>query len=377
MNVLITGSDGFIGKNLCSYLEQKEEYDIKTFLRTDSKDSLNKKVTNCDMIIHLAGENRPKAIDQFKKVNVLLTKDICKAIEKSNKKIPIFFSSSIHAEKYSLFPEDSNNYYYGKSKREAEIILEEFSAEYDNPAIIYRAPGIFGKWSKPNYNSVVSTFCHNIANDLPVSIENPDTELSLIHVDDFVNQILFDIENIKKGLSYKKINNVFVITLGQLNKLLLTFKESRSSLLLKDIGSGIERLLYTTYISYLKPSNFSYEVPKYEDERGVFVEMLKTKNSGQFSYFTSKPGVTRGEHYHHIKSEKFMILTGKAKFSFRNVITDEKYETTLEGNDAKIIETAPGWTHKITNVGKGDLIAIVWANENFNRDKPDTIFEKV
>jgi len=282
----------------------------------------------------------------------------------------LYFSGDIGAGKTSLsrmLAEELNG----------RLILEEFSDSHDNPTIIYRAPGIFGKWSKPNYNSVVSTFCYNIANDLPIYIENPETELSLVHIDDFVNQILSDLKNIKNGLSYETINNVYSITLGQLNKILSKFKESRSSLIMKDIGSGIEKLLYTTYVSYLKPSNFTYKVPKYEDNRGIFVEMLKTENCGQFSYFTSKPGVTRGEHYHHIKTEKFMILNGKAKFSFRNIITSEKYEITLEGNDSKIIETPPGWTHKITNIGQDDLVAIVWANENFDRDKPDTIAQKV
>ena len=377
MNVLITGSDGFIGKNLCSHLKQIDNFNITTFLRKDSKDSLLDKVMNSDIIIHLAGENRPREQSQFKKVNVQLTRDICEAIERSNKKIPIFFSSSIHAESYSSYPQNSNNYNYGKSKREAEIILEEFSDNYDNSAIIYRAPGIFGKWSQPNYNSVVSTLCHNIANEHPVSIENPDIELSLVHIDDFVNQILNDLKNIKKGFSYKPINNVYSITLGRLYKVLKEFNESRSSLLLKDIGMGIERLLYSTYISYLKPENFIYKVPKYEDDRGIFVEMIKTKNSGQFSYFTSKPGITRGEHYHHIKTEKFMIVNGIAKFSFRNIATNEKYDITFEGSDSQIIQTPPGWTHKITNIGKEDLIAIVWANENFDKEKPDTIPQKV
>jgi UDP-2-acetamido-2,6-beta-L-arabino-hexul-4-ose reductase len=377
MNVLITGSGGFIGKNLCSHLKQKQNINLITFVRKDSHDSLRDKVMNSDIIIHLAGENRPKDQSQFKKVNVQLTRDICEAIKRTNKKIPIFFSSSIHAESYSSYPKNSNNYNYGKSKRDAEIILEEFSENYDNTAIIYRAPGIFGKWSQPNYNSVVSTLCHNIANDQPVFIENPETELSLVHIDDFVNQILNDFKNIKKGCSYQTITNVYSITLGRLYKVLTEFKESRSSLLLNDIGTGIDRLLYTTYIIYLKPANFIYKVPKYEDDRGVFVEMIKTKNSGQFSYFTSKPGITRGEHFHHIKSEKFMILSGVAKFSFRNTVTNEKYDITLEGNDSQIIETAPGWTHKITNIGKEELIAIVWANENFNKEKPDTILQKV
>jgi len=377
MNILITGSNGFIGKNLSSQIKQFNNYKISTFTRLDSKNSLDNKIKDSDLIIHLAGENRPKDPIDFNTSNVLLTQDICSAIDKADKKIPILFLSSEHAETYSLKPKDSNNYIYGKSKREAEIYLENFSSISGNSVIIYRAPGVFGKWCKPNYNSVVSTFCHNIANDLPVSVDNPNTTLSLVHVDDLIAQILLDIKNFKTGFSYTEVNNIYTITLKELEDILSSFRESRYTLILNDIGSGIKKLLYTTYVSYLSPENFCYEVPIHADERGVFVEILKTSNSGQFSYFTSLPGVSRGEHYHNIKTEKFMILSGKAKFAFRNIITNEKYEIILSEGGSKIIETSPGWAHNITNIGNEKLIAVVWANEIFDKDKPDTIFEKV
>lgn len=378
MKVLITGSDGFIGKNLTNHMAQSSEFEILTFTRLDPLESLQNKVDQVDIIIHLAGENRPKDINQFKVSNVQLTKEVCNSIKCSNKKIPIFFSSSTHAKSYDnlnhINNDDSN---YSRSKKDAENLLKKFSESTRNPAVIYRIPGVFGKWCKPNYNSVVATFCNNIANDIPVTIKDPNINIDLVHIDDLVHQIISDIKSLQQGFAYKEVTNVHSILLGDLFNTLNNFKKSRSSLIIDNVATGINRSLYSTYISYLRPKNFFYKVPKHADERGVFVEMLKTKNSGQFSYFTSRPGVTRGEHYHHIKTEKFMILSGSAKFSFRNIINDEKYEINLHGNDAQIIETAPGWTHKITNIGKETLVAIVWANENFNKDKPDTIFQKV
>lgn len=377
MRVLITGSDGFIGKNLTTHIDQLQEFEILTFTRSDSLKSLQNKVNKSDVIVHLAGENRPKDINEFEVSNVQLTNEICNSVKLSKKKIPIFFSSSIHAQ-LSDNPDDSNtNSSYSRSKKDAETLLENFSESNNSPIIIYRLPGVFGKWCKPDYNSVVATFCNNIANDIPITINDSNITLNLVHIDDLVNQIILDIKELQQGLVFKKTNNVFSITVGELFNTLNEFKKSRSSLIISDVAEGINRSLYSTYISYLRPKNFCYTTTTHKDERGVFVEMLKTKNSGQFSYFTSMPGVTRGEHYHHIKTEKFMILTGSAKFSFRNIITNEKYEINLYENDSQIIETAPGWAHKITNIGKESLVAIVWANENFNKDKPDTIFQKV
>ena len=292
-----------------------------------------------------------------------MTKLICDEIRKSNKNIPLIFSSSTQVNAKNL---------YGKSKLNAELEIRNLEVDTGNKSHIYRLPGVFGKWSKPNYNSVVATFCNNIGKDLPIQINDPEFELKLVYIDDvveeFINKILGD-DNYVKDPS---VTPEYQITLGDLADQIKNFKISRDTLVTEKVGAGFTRKLYSTYLSFLSPDKFSYSIPTYGDEEGMFAEMLKTKDSGQFSFFTAGPGVTRGGHYHHSKTEKFLILHGKAKFKFRHLITNKKHEIVISHEELRIVETMPGWVHDITNIGDKDIIVMLWANEIFNPEKPDT-----
>lgn len=368
MKVLVTGANGFIGKNLISFLSEKKEIEIFTFSKDSTEEELIRYIENSDFIFHLAGVNRPKDKSEFAAINTGLTEKIVKLIKQSNKKIPIVLSSSTQV--------DLENE-YGKSKLEAESLILNYSKEMNIPVYIFRMPNVFGKWTKPNYNSVVATFCHNIARSQPIQINDPNTEITLVYIDD----LIYHFWNILSGQDTKnpfvELSPKYKITLKDLADLLYSFRDSRKNLISERVGTGLTRALYSTYMSYLEPSSFVYEIPSYIDQRGVFVEMLKTKDSGQFSFFTAHPGITRGSHYHHSKSEKFLVIKGKAKFGFRHILTNERHEIFTSGEKFEIVETIPGWTHDITNIGNEEMIVMLWANEIFDRSKPDTYSQKV
>jgi len=248
---------------------------------------------------------------------------------------------------------------------------------------IFRLANVFGKWARPNYNSAVATFCHNISRGLPININDPVAPLHLVYIDDVVESFLQCIPKCVSNSSrettdtFAQAGPVYITTVGDVASTLRSFSESRRSLVTPHVGVGLTRALYSTYLSYLPSDSFSYGVPVHSDSRGDFVEMLKTPNCGQFSYFTARPGVTRGEHYHHSKTEKFLVIKGTAHFGFRNVMTAESSELVIRGGEAKIVETVPGWTHNIKNIGNDELIVMLWANEIFDRERPDTIAMKV
>ena len=367
MRVLITGSNGFIGKNLIVRLnELGTSYEV--FTRRNSIKDLQGLIKKSDFVIHLAGENRPEDEDDFEVVNSGLTLLICNEIRLIEKNIPIILASSTQAEHDNL---------YGKSKLSAEIAIKNLTDNTGNSSYIYRLPGVFGKWCKPNYNSVVATFCHNISHNLPIQVNNPDFELSLVYIDDVVEEFVKIIQGAKGDKKELSVQPEYKIKLGDLADQIKIFKESRDSLISEKVGSGLIRKLYSTYLSYLSPEQFSYLIPSYGDERGMFAEILKTKDSGQFSFFTAKPGVTRGGHYHHSKTEKFLVIQGKARFGFRHVASDETHEIITTSKELKIVETVPGWSHDITNIGTEEIIVMLWANEIFDPDNPDTITHKV
>lgn len=372
MRVLITGAQGFIGKNLAVRLGELAGYEVIGFVRGDSIAELKKRVGCVDAIVHLAGVNRPSDIKEFAEGNSLLTERLCEIIEEhsaeTGRRIPLVLASSIQAEL---------NNPYGESKRAAESAAERLANRTGTPVVIYRLPNIFGKWCRPNYNSVVATFCYNIANDLPIQINDPAVRLKLVYVDDVIGEFLLTLRNMTAGLLRKKVEPVYEIELGDLAATIEEFKRSRDSLISDRVGTGLLRALYATYVSYLPPSRFAYDLPQYGDERGIFVEMLKTRDSGQFSFFTAHPGITRGGHYHHTKTEKFLVIKGSARFKFRHIVTDESYEVFASGSKPQVVETIPGWTHDITNVGDDELVVMLWANEIFDREHPDTITCKV
>jgi len=363
MRILITGANGFIAKNLILRLKEKGITQIDTFLRSDSEKRLQELVIQADLIFHLAGENRPQDPNEFEKNNVQLTQNLCRFIQESGRRIPVIFTSSAQAV---------GDTPYANSKVKAEEVLSSLASSHQNPVTIFRLPGVFGKGCKPNYNSVVATFCHNIAHDLPIEIHDSNRFVKLVYLDDVLEQMMAAMNYQEKVLQYQEIQPSYEITLGALAKQITLFKESRNTLLTEQVGAGLTRALYATYLSYLDPKQFSYALPVSTDARGSFVEILKTQNSGQFSFFTAHPGVTRGSHYHHSKTEKFLVVQGDALFTFRNLFTDETYEIRTSGTKPEIVETIPGWVHAITNTGQTELIALLWANEVFNRERPDT-----
>ncbi|MCG9875815.1 MAG: NAD-dependent epimerase/dehydratase family protein [Leptospiraceae bacterium] len=366
--ILITGSEGFIGKNLCLFLSEKKEIEILRINRRSSQSDLEYNLLSADFIIHLAGVNRPKEESAFTDTNVNLTKNILDFLIQNQKKTPIYLSSSSQAELDNP---------YGKSKQKAEEFIWDYAKRTGAPVAVYRLPGVFGKFSKPNYNSVVATFCYNIARGLEIKISDRTKEIELIHVDTVVSKIYDFIQspasvNESKSELLYIIKPTYKVTLGEIADTLYSYEKSRSDLSIDKVGVGFHRALYSTFISYLPNESWSYAIPKYSDSRGVFVEMLKTNESGQFSYFTAAPGITRGEHYHHTKTEKFLVIKGKALFRFRNKVTNEFHQLEIFGENPTIVDSIPGWAHDITNIGTEQMIVMLWANEVFDRNNPDT-----
>lgn len=370
--ILVTGPNGFIGKNLVVRLKELANITVITFVRGDDAAFLPRLVSQVDAVVHLAGENRPADEAAFAQVNAGLTADLCDAIKQayqsSGRRIPLVLASSSQAERENP---------YGRSKLAAEEAVQTLGNETGNPCIIFRLPGVFGKWCKPNYNSVVATFCHNIARDLPIQINDPTASVRLVHVDDVVTALLAALEAPESGCVHAQVSPEYTTTLGELANQISAFGDCRSTLMTERVGTGFVRALYATYVSYLPSDKFSYQVTQHADPRGVFVEMLKTPDSGQFSYFTARPGITRGGHYHHTKTEKFLVIKGEALFRFRHLLTSELVEIRTSGGTPQVVDTIPGWTHDITNVGDDEMVVMLWANENFNREKPDTVASKV
>ncbi len=369
MRVLITGAEGFIGKNLYLHLAERKDIEVLTFTRQDSLAILDEKIDGVDFVFHLAGVNRPTNPQDFATGNAGLTEALAAAVirlaGRSGKRIPILLSSSIHAVR-----DDA----YGISKLGSERALSAAS-DQGIPTVIFRLPNVFGKWCKPNYNSVVATFCHNVAHDLPIHVNDPSAKVSLVYIDDVIDafvQVMDGKAPRFNDAGFAEVIPNYHATVGELAELIGKFRLSRDSLVTERVGSGLIRALYSTYVSYLPTEAFSYSVPKYDDQRGVFVEMLKTPDAGQFSYFTAHPGITRGGHYHHTKTEKFLVIKGKALFKFRQMDTGQSYELVTEGDIPRIVETVPGWTHDITNIGDEEMVVMLWANEIFDRARPDT-----
>lgn len=369
MKVLVTGANGFIGKNLLVHLHERgaDAIEVMTFMRGDTLDSLSAKVAQADFIFHLAGINRPKNDAEFAEGNADLTRHLCDIVKASGRAVPIIYTSSIQAMRDNA---------YGLSKRSAEDALRTMSADTGVASYIYRLPNVFGKWCRPNYNSAVATFSHNIAHGLPIQINDPGAMLQLVYVDDVIADFLAVMDT-RPPASDREIAPVYSISVGELARQLQAFKDSRDSMVIEAVGTGLIRALYSTYISYFTPDQFTYPLTKHEDPRGVFVEMLKTKDAGQFSYFTAHPGITRGGHYHHTKTEKFLVIKGLARFGFRHIETGATYTRETSGDLPEVVETIPGWSHDITNIGTDEMIVMLWANEIFDRQHPDTITHKV
>ena len=362
IRVLITGSKGFIAQNLIAHLAELKDIQIFSFSRENTIVDLLELTSKIDFVFHLAGVNRTSRKQDFVEENQYLTESLCNSMALTKRKIPLIFASSAQVN------QDTD---YGKSKLSAEKIVKNYAKNTGSDVFIYRFPNLFGKWCKPNYNSVVSTFCNNIANNLPIEIHDYNHEMKLMYIDDVVSEFIMILFNEEFKPS---INNIPVhsISVGKLGEMINEFHSKRKLLIVDRVGSGFIRAIYATYLSYLKPEAFSYDISSSADERGVFAEVLKTKDSGQFSFFTSKPGKVRGEHYHHTKNEKFLVVTGEAIFSFRNIQTNEEFSISTNGDRLQIVETIPGWAHNIKNIGSSEMRVILWANEIFDKEKSDT-----
>ncbi len=369
--VLVTGANGFIGKNLLLHLAERPDVEVLPFTRDDDPVRLLGVVRTADIVFHLAGVNRPQDPAEFTIGNASMTQHLAKALAQvateSGKRIPVVYTSSIQAELPNA---------YGQSKREAELALSVLARQHEVPVHVFRLPNVFGKWCRPNYNSAVATFCHHIARDLPIQIHDPAAPLALVYVDDLMKaflEILDEKRRVPAAGDFATMPTQYRTTVGAVAEQLLGFRKSRVTLMTDRVGVGLARALYATYVSYLPVEAFAYEVPKHGDARGDFVEMLKTPDAGQFSFFTAHPGVTRGGHYHHSKTEKFLVIKGEARFRFRHMQTGQTHELLTRGERPQIVETVPGWTHDIANVGGDDLVVMLWANEVFDRARPDTI----
>ncbi len=368
MKVLVTGANGFIGKNLICKLEELNKYEIIKIDINNSEEELDNAVKKAEFIFHLAGVNRPKNEDEFKKGNAGLTDKIINTLIRENKKTSIIITSSIQA--------DLDNP-YGVSKKLAEEALLDYRAKTGAEVYIYRLPNVFGKWCRPNYNSAIATFCNNIANGEEVWISDREKEMTLVYIDDVVDSFIDTMDSNDKISGYLSVEIEHKATLGRIVDLINEFKNSRKTLNISDMNDGLTKKLYSTYLSYLPEDNFSYELKMNVDNRGSFTEFIKNENMGQVSVNISKPGITKGNHWHHTKNEKFLVVSGEGVIKFRKVGEEKVIEYKVSGEKLEVVDIPVGYTHNIINTGDRDMVTIMWVNERFNPEKPDTIYLEV
>ena len=369
MKILVTGANGFIGKNLIAELKNRRYNDIFEFDKETDPVLLDEYCKEADFIFHLAGVNRPKEQSEFLEGNVGFTFTLLETVRKYNNTCPVMVSSSTQAEL---------NNPYGESKKAGEDLLIKYSKDTGTRVLIYRFPNVFGKWCRPNYNSAVATFCHNVAHDLPITVNDPSVVMNLVYIDDVVEELinaLDDTQN-QKGVFFA-VPYVHTITLGEIADLLYSFKGGREDRSIANMADSFTKKLYSTYLSYLPKDKFSYELKMNVDDRGSFTEFIKTPDRGQVSVNVSKPGITKGNHWHHTKNEKFLVVSGKGVIRFRKIDSEEVLEYYVSGEKMEAVDIPPGYTHNIENIGDTDMITIMWANEPFDAEKPDTYFLEV
>lgn len=368
MNVLVTGSKGFIGSNLIAKLNTLKECNVLEIDLNNTEYELYSNLLKADIVFHLAGVNRPDNAQEFYKGNTELTQKIIRVLKEANKTIPIIISSSIQAEL---------NNDYGKSKKAAEDIVLNFGKENDSKVLIYRFSNVFGKWSRPNYNSAVATFCYNVSRNKDIWISDENKIINLVYIDDVVNEMIsnLEIDNIDSG--YKKVKTEYKKTLGEIASLIKSFKRSRENLSVPDVKNEFSKKLYSTYLSFLPEDNFNYELNMNIDNRGSFTEFLKTDDKGQISINISKPGIVKGNHWHNSKVEKFIVVKGKGVIKLRKVNSEKVIKYKVSDKKLEVIDIPAGYTHSIKNVGNEDMVTIMWANEKFDKENPDTIYLEV
>ncbi|MGI6657908.1 MAG: capsular polysaccharide biosynthesis protein CapF [Dethiobacteraceae bacterium] len=369
MKILVTGAKGFIAKNLIAELRNQKYSHIFEYNRDSDPALLEEYCKNADFVFHLAGVNRPINESEFMEGNYNFTSTLLKILEKYNNKCPLMFSSSIQAEL---------NNPYGRSKKAGEDLVFSYSQKTGAKVLIYRFPNVFGKWCRPNYNSVVATFCYNIARDLPIVVNDRSAILKLVYIDDVVKELIRALEGNGNCIGeFYEVPLVYKATLGEIAEIIFSFKRSRENLSVPDMSDGLVKKLYSTYLSYLPQKQFSYPLKMNVDKRGSFTEIIRTLDRGQVSVNISKPGVVKGNHWHHTKNEKFLVVSGRGVIRFRKIDSDKIIEYFVSGEQLEVVDIPPGYTHNIENLGDSDMITIMWANECFDLEKPDTYYMEV
>lgn len=367
--VVVTGAGGFIGRNLVAALRRCDNLHILTITKEDDLARVEAALHQADLVFHLAGVNRPKTEEEFATGNTGFTQNIVQLLERMGRAVPIVLPSSAQAELENP---------YGRSKKAAEDVVLRYHEQTGAPVAIYRLPGVFGKWSRPNYNTVVATFCHNIARGLDIAISDPNRELELVYIDDVVACFLQHLtEEWPEKRQRFTVPRSFRVTLGDLADRIRKLHAIRETLIIPDLADDLMKCLHATYLSFLPEDGFAYPVKLHTDNRGWLFELIKSEHFGQIFVSTTKPGVTRGEHYHDTKLEKFCIIQGEALIRFRHIESDKVIEYPVSGRTISIVDIPPGYTHSIENIGTEEVIGLFWANQIFTAAKPDTYGEKV
>ncbi len=381
MKVLITGAKGFIGKNLVAALQNIRDGKDKTANLTKDitvyafdvdtpPDLLEAYCADCDFVFHLAGVNRPQDPAEFMKGNFGFSSTLLDTLKRHGNTCPVMLSSSTQASLENP---------YGQSKKAGEDLFFAYAKETGAKVLVYRFPNVFGKWCRPNYNSAVATFCYNIARDLPITVNDRAHEMTLVYIDDVVKELLDALQGAQTSAGdFCRVPTEHHATLGEIVDLLYAFRESRKTKYVPDVTEGsFSKKLYSTYLSYLPTDGFSYPLDMHTDDRGSFTEILKTANNGQFSVNISKPGITKGQHWHHTKNEKFLVVSGKGVIRFRKPDGEKIYEYFVSGEKLEVVDIPVGYTHNIENLGETDLVTFMWCNECFDPEHPDTYFLEV
>lgn len=366
MKILITGAKGFVGKNLIAELRNQGFTDLQEFDVDTNPDLLDSFSRECDFVFHLAGVNRPENPAEFMEGNFGFTSHLLENLKKYDNKAPVLITSSTQAALENP---------YGQSKKAGEDLIFNYGKENNSKVFVYRLPNVFGKWCRPNYNSAVATFCNNIANDLEIKINDPNVLMNLVYIDDVVASFIDKLKNGQgKNADFEYVSPVHEVELGKIANLLRSFKDSRSNLQLPDMGDAFAKKLYSTYLSYLPENQFSYLLKMNIDNRGSFTEFLKTAERGQVSINISKPHIIKGNHWHHTKNEKFLVVSGTGVIRFRKIDSSEIIEYFVSGEKLEVVDIPVGYTHNIENLGESDMVTVMWVNEIFDKEKPDTYF---
>ncbi|WP_242392097.1 polysaccharide biosynthesis C-terminal domain-containing protein [Anaeromyxobacter oryzisoli] len=369
MNVLVTGAAGFLGKNLVAALGARKDVELVEVDVGTPAGVLDAALDKADVVFHLAGVNRPEKVEEFATGNAGLTEELCAALERKGRRPKLVLSSSIQAERDNP---------YGQSKRAAELVLQRFGDRTGAEAVVYRLKNLFGKWCRPNYNSVTATFCHNLAHDLPIRISDPAAVVDLTYVDDVVQAFLGELDPPPRpGFRFAEPLASHEVSLGELAETISGFRAHRKTLRLPDYSSPFVRALYATYLSYVEPGEHGYQLDIKADARGSLAEFIKSPHFGQIFISRTKPGITRGNHYHHTKTEKFLVVQGEGLIRLRQINGTDVVEFPVRGEDYRVVDIPPGYTHSIENVGAGEMVTLFWSSEVFDPARADTIFDPV